>query len=77
MPQVHVNLFAVLRKHIDGAASAEIEIEPGQTIGQVLDRLGIPADHTRMVFLNNRAAGPDHALEGGEELDIFPAIGGG
>ncbi len=77
MPQVHVNLFAVLRKHIDGAASVEIEIDSGQTISQVLDELGISADHTRTVFLNNRFAGPDHTLEGGEQLDVFPALGGG
>ncbi len=77
MPQVRVNLFAVLRKHIDGAASTEVEIESGQTIGQVLERLDIPTEHTRMVFLNNRAAPLDQALEGGEELDIFPALGGG
>jgi molybdopterin converting factor small subunit len=77
MPHVHLNLFAALRSHIAGAPSAELEIEPGQTIGELLDRLGIREEHTRMVFLDNRAARRDHRLQGGEVLDVFPALGGG
>ena len=77
MPQVKVNLYATLRKYIGGAPSVEIEIDAGQTIEQVLGRLGVPADQTRIIFVNNRAADLSHALQGGEQLGIFPAIGGG
>jgi len=77
MPQVKVSLYATLRKYIGGAPSVEVEIDPGQTVGQVLKRLGVPADQTRIIFVNNRAADLSHALQGGEQLGIFPAIGGG
>ena len=77
MPHVHVNLYATLRRHIDGAPSVEVEIDPGQTIAEVLDGLGVPSDQTRIIFLNNRAAGLLDRVEGGEQIGVFPAIGGG
>ena len=77
MPRVKVNLYATLREHIGGAPSTEVEIEPGQTVEQVLQRLGVPAGQTRIIFVNNRAAELSHVLQGGEKLGIFPAIGGG
>ena len=77
MPDVRVNLYATLRKFIGGAASSELEIEPGETVEHVLQRLGVPTDQTRVIFVDNRAAGLSHVLEGGEQLGVFPAIGGG
>jgi len=77
MPQVKVNLYATLRKYIAGAPSVRVDIDPGQTVGQVLVGLGVPADQTRIIFVNNRAADLSHVLQGGEHLGVFPAIGGG
>jgi molybdopterin converting factor small subunit len=77
MPQVKVNVYATLRRHIGGAASVQVEIEPGQTVEQVLGGLGVPVDQTRIIFVDNRAAGLSHVLQGGEKLGVFPAIGGG
>jgi len=77
MSQVQVNLFATLRSHIGGAPSIELEIEPGQTIEDVLDELGVPTGQTRILFLNNRAAGLHDELHDGDQLAVFPALGGG
>jgi molybdopterin converting factor small subunit len=77
MSQVKVNLYATLRKYIGGAPSIEVEIDPGDTVEQVLGRLHVPVDQTRIIFVNHRAAQPSHVLQGGERLGIFPAIGGG
>jgi len=77
MPQVRVNLYAMLRKYVGGATSVEVEIEPGRTIQQVLDELGVPADQTRIIFVDSRAADLSQSLEGGEQIGVFPAIGGG
>ena len=77
MAHVEVNLYAKLRRYADGATSVDVEIEPGQTIEQMLHGLGVPPDQTRIIFVNNRAANLSHPLQGGEHLGIFPAIGGG
>ncbi len=77
MTHVQVNLYATLRKYIGGAASIEVEIEAGQTVEQVLVQLGVPPDQTRILFVDSRAAGLGDRLRGGEQIGVFPAIGGG
>lgn len=77
MAPVTVHLYASLRRHIGGAPSVEIDVEPGQTVAEVLDRLGVPTDQTRIIFVNHRAADLSTVLQGDEQLRAFPAIGGG
>jgi len=77
MPRIQVNLYAALRQYIGGAPSIEVEIEPGQTVADVLSNLGVPKEQTRIIFLNNRAASLSDSLQGGDQLGVFPAIGGG
>ena len=77
MPQVKVQLYADLRRYLDGATGIDVEIEPGRTIGQVLDHLGVPREQTRIFFVNHRVAKIEQTLQGGERLDVFSAIGGG
>jgi len=77
MPQVHVHLYATFRAYIGGAASTDVEITPGETVRDVLVKLGVPPGQTRIIFVNSRAGELSQPLEGGETLGIFPAIGGG
>ncbi len=77
MPRITVNLYAGFRKYADGQPSVDLEIEPGQTVQYVLDELGIAAENTRIIFVDNRASTPSEQLQGGEKLGLFPAIGGG
>ena len=77
MATVTVNLYAMLRKYVDGKPSVEVDIEPGQTIEQVLDQLGVPLDKTRVLFVDSRAVQPSETLQGGEQVGVFSAIGGG
>lgn len=77
MAHVKLNAYATLRAYLGGAASKELEIEPGETVGQLLDRIGVPRDQTRIVFVNNRASSLADPLQGGEHVGVFPAIGGG
>ncbi len=77
MSQVQVYVYADLRQYTGGAAAVEIDVEPGQTIATVLDRLGIPRERTKIALVNHRAAEPDCVLTGGERVDLFSAIGGG
>ena len=77
MPQVEVRLYAGLRAHVKGATSVSVDVEPGETIAGVLERLSVPLSQTRIIFVNHRAANLDQELHGGEELGVFPAIGGG
>jgi molybdopterin converting factor small subunit len=77
MPEVQVKLYATFRQYLGGRPSAAVEIEPGETVGEVLERLGVPSEQARLVFVDAKAAALDHPLQGGEQLAVFPAIAGG
>ncbi len=77
MPEIQLNLYAMLRQHIGGAPSIDVEVEPGQTVEQVLVGLGVPPDQTRIIFIDNRPANLSATLTGGEQVNVFPAVGGG
>jgi len=77
MARVTVNLYAVLRKYVDGKPSVDVDIEPGQTIADVLNQLGIPLENARVLFVENKSVQPTTTLQGGEQVGVFPAIGGG
>jgi len=77
MPQVQVSLYAALREYVGRAPSVDVEISAGQTIRQVLEQLHVPLEKARIIFINHRAASPDDPLQGGEQIGVFPAIGGG
>lgn len=77
MRSVQVHVYADLRQFTGGAAAVEFAAEPGLTIAALLERLGIPRERTKVVFVNHRAAELDRTLSGGERIDLFSAIGGG
>ena len=77
MARVKVNLYATLRGYVGGAPSVEVDVESGQTVEQMLVQLGVPADQTRILFVNNRAATLSQPLHDGDRVGVFPAIGGG
>ncbi len=77
MPRVKLNAYATLRAYLGGAASVDTEIESVETVESLLKRVGIPPDQTRIIFVNNRPANLSDRLEGGEQIGVFPAIGGG
>lgn len=77
MPEVQVKLYATFRQYLGGRPSATVAIESGTTVGEVLARLGVPTEQTRLVFVDAKVASLDSPLQGGEQLVVFPAIAGG
>ncbi len=77
MAKIRVNLYASLRRYGGGTPSVERDIVPGTTVEQVLADLGVPPAETRIVFVDHRVTTREHVLSGGEQVALFPAIGGG
>ncbi len=77
MPVVRVNLYAKFRQQVGGKPSIDVPVQAGQTVEQLLVELGVPLAETRIIFCDNRLVDRAHALEGGETIGVFPAIGGG
>ena len=82
MITVHVKLFATLR-HLAGPPGLGIgepfpvELPAGATIGSLVEHLKLPAGDVKIVFVNGLVRSPDHVLLDGDELGLFPPVGGG
>jgi molybdopterin converting factor small subunit len=77
---VKVKLFATLRKYlpnIELGKASEIPIEPGTSISMLYQILGIPEDEVKLAYVNGIYCESDSILKDGDEIGIFPPIGGG
>jgi molybdopterin synthase sulfur carrier subunit len=72
---VTVRLFATLSRGQTG--DRIIEVAPGTTVRQVVNRLKVPEDQVTLIFVNGRHAEPDRQLAEGDTVALFPPIGGG
>jgi len=77
---VHVRLFATLRRHyphLGIGEPMEVELPDGATVGQLVDHLRLPAGQVKVVFINSIIREKNHPLADGDEVGIFPPVGGG
>jgi molybdopterin synthase sulfur carrier subunit len=80
MITVHAKLFAILRRHYLHLGIGEpmpVELPEGATVGDLVEHLRLPADQVKVVFVNNVIREAEHPLADGDELGIFPPVGGG
>lgn len=78
--RIHVRLFAGLNRYATNRPSGipfDTELPEGSNVEALIRHLGLPADEVKVVFVNGRAQPLDLALKDGDEVGIFPPIGGG
>lgn len=73
--KVKVELGGMFREKL--GKSRELEVEPGSTVEDVLNLLGITERAWIILIRNGRHAKLDEELSDGDELAIFPPVGGG
>ncbi len=66
----------IVKLKINGGRESQLTIGEGETIAQVLDRLGINRE-TVLVRLNGEIRTEEERLDGGDEVWIIRAITGG
>jgi molybdopterin converting factor small subunit len=77
---IKVKVFATLRKYLPGlelGKAADVQLEPGSSIFQLYGVLGIPAEEVKLAYVNGIYCEPETILKDGDEIGIFPPIGGG
>lgn len=77
---IRVKLFATLIRHVANAQSGTplvVDLPPGATLGDLIKKLQLPAAEIKVIFVNGRARPLDWQLSQGDEVGIFPPIGGG
>jgi len=78
--RVKVRVYATLRQYLPATplgGSVPLELPAAATLGDVLDRLGIPRAETKLCFVNGRQRDLDHCVCADDEVGLFPPIAGG
>ena len=78
--RVRVKLFATLVRYFGNAAPGvpfEIDIPDGATLADLVNKLKLPREEVKVFFVEGRARPIDWPLEPGDEVGIFPLVGGG
>jgi molybdopterin converting factor small subunit len=80
MITVQVKLFATLRRQCPDLGIGEamtVELPEGATVEELVKHLQLPEGAVKVVFVNNAVRKPDDPLSDGDEVGIFPPVGGG
>ena len=80
MITVYVKLFATLRTYRPGLGIGEafpVQVPEGATVRDLIALLELPEDEVKIIFVNALNREPEHVLADGDELGLFPPIGGG
>jgi len=75
--KVNLKCFAELSDGdvCDFTGSDEYEISEGDTVESLLDRLGMPKEEIKIIFLNNKIVDFDSVLHDGDQLGLAPPVG--
>lgn len=73
--RIEMRLFATLReKH---QKVFPMEITEGTEVATLIETLNISPNEIAILLVNGRNAKPDHILQEGDTVSLFPPIGGG
>lgn len=86
--KVYVKLFSTLMRSVPDTLRASypqirsgvpltVELPQAATLNLLMDTLRVPRQEAKVIFVNGRAREPDYPLSDGDEVGIFPAVGGG
>lgn len=78
--RVEVRLFATLTRYLPKdaeAGSTHLDVAEGSSVGDVADALGIPADLSRIILVNDQEADEGRPLVEGDVVTLFPPLAGG
>jgi len=78
--QVEVTVFATLRKYLPDlpvGGSKYIEVDPGATLADLMQMLGLPAEEVKIAIRNHVHTELDEVVEDGDRIAFAPAIAGG
>lgn len=82
--KIAFKLFASLTDYLPAERKGnrlELDVEPGTTVGDMIDRYRVPRESAHLVLVNGVFVPPGmratRALAEGDELAIWPPIAGG
>jgi sulfur carrier protein ThiS len=80
MIEVETRLFGNLREHrpeLRPGEAIRVPLPEGATASMLFEKLGIPEETVKVVFVNGVITSPDHVLQADDRVGIFPPVAGG
>jgi molybdopterin synthase sulfur carrier subunit len=86
---IYVKLYATLTQNVSEAIRAqyehgisagsrlEVSLPEGSLLDELVTLLGLPREQVKVIFVNGQIRDLDYHLQPGDEVGIFPPIGGG
>lgn len=78
--KIEVNLYATLKRYMEngtGIKPAAMDFEDGICVKDVIQKLKVPVDSVKLIFINGVHAERNTILKDGDRLGLFPPVGGG
>jgi len=73
---IDIKLFASLSEKTP-EPSDKYPIPSGITVKELIDRLAVPENEAKLIFINGRKGELTSVLKDGDRVGIFPPVGGG
>ena len=80
MMKIKVKLFATLKRYLGdlpAGTPVEMDVADGTTLGALAELLKLPPEEVKICFINGKICELDQPLRDGDDVGIFPPIGGG
>ena len=77
---IEVAVFATLRRYMPDlklGGARQLEVEPGTTLGEISDILGLPRDEVKIIMRNHLHAEREDLANEGDRVVYIPAVAGG
>jgi len=75
--KIKISLYATLRIKRRDLLDRELVTANASSVGQLLAELDLTRDEAAIVFVNGKRAGLESVIQDGDEIKIFPMLGGG
>ena len=76
--RLEIKLFATLKPYMKNVPEdGFLEMPDGCDVAAVIEKLTLPDEDVRLIFLNGRHASREHLLSDGDRVGFFPPVGGG
>jgi len=73
---IEIKLFATLTQFLPENGD-NYPIEDGETVGSLIEKIGVPVDDVSLMFVNSLKVGLDRELQDKDRVGLFPPVGGG
>ena len=78
--EIKLRLYATLTKHLGdqpAGTNLKFELPLNSTLADLAEMLKIPSNEVKICFVNGIICEPEKEIRDGDEVGIFPPIGGG